>query len=113
MLQCVPEEEEHEDWAILKYSIRKSAPRKHPCEYHGNKIKTVTASYWWLGLYIIYFKWYDTYHDTHEVIFDMKLIIHFFLVLDQKNLNMSTNFMGIWEFEWPKYSTFKQKIYCS
>ncbi len=24
-----------------------------------------------LGLCIIYFKWYDTYHDTHEVIFDM------------------------------------------
>ncbi len=24
-----------------------------------------------IGLYIIYFKWYDTYHDTHEVMFDM------------------------------------------
>ncbi len=23
------------------------------------------------GLYIFYFMWYDTYHDTHEAIFDM------------------------------------------
>ncbi len=24
-----------------------------------------------LGLYIVYFMRFDTYHDTHEVIFDM------------------------------------------
>ncbi len=24
-----------------------------------------------VGLFIIYFKQYNTYHDTHEVIFDM------------------------------------------
>ncbi len=24
-----------------------------------------------IGLYIVYFMWYDTYHDTHEAIFNM------------------------------------------
>ncbi len=38
-----------------------------------------------LGFYIIYFKRYDTYHDTHEAIFDMYQQ-YFCLVLDQKNL---------------------------
>ncbi len=39
-----------------------------------------------VGLCIIYFKRYDTYHDTHEVIFDM-----------YKKIDISTNFTGIWE----------------
>ncbi len=31
-----------------------------------------------LGLYIIYFKRYDIYHDTHEMIFDIHVsMIHF------------------------------------
>ncbi len=34
-------------------------------------------------LCIVYFKWYDTYPDTHEAIFDM---YQFCLILDQKNL---------------------------
>ncbi len=31
----------------------------------------MTTPYSAAGLYVIYFKRYDTYHDTHEVIFDI------------------------------------------
>ncbi len=50
-----------------------------------------------LGLCIIYFKRYDTYHDTHEVIFDMyqRYILSGFR---PNKLDISTNFMEIWEF---------------
>ncbi len=61
-----------------------------------------------LGLCIVYFKRYDTYHDTHEVIFDMyqryiwsgfkpnKLIYpqiswEFWYFNDQNILNLSKN----------------------
>ncbi len=46
-----------------------------------------------LGLYIVYFMRYDTYHDTHEVIFDMSEWYIFCLIVDPK-----TNFLAIWEF---------------
>ncbi len=44
------------------------------------------------ALYIFYFNRYDTYHDTHEVIFDM------YQQYILSGFDMSTNFMGIWEF---------------
>ncbi len=49
-----------------------------------------------LGLYIVYIKRYDTY-DTDEAIFDMyqQYILSDFR---PKNLDISTNFSGIWEF---------------
>ncbi len=50
-----------------------------------------------LGLCIVYFKRYDTYHNTHEAIFDMyqRYILSGFR---PKKLYISTNFMGIWVF---------------
>ncbi len=47
-----------------------------------------------LGLYIIYFMWYDTYHDTHEAI-SICINDTFCLVLDNKKIDRSTNFMEI------------------
>ncbi len=48
-------------------------------------------------LCIVYFKQYDTYHDTYKAIFNMyqRYILSGFR---QKNLHISTNFMGIWKF---------------
>ncbi len=49
-----------------------------------------------IGLCIVYFKWYDTYHDTDEAIFDMyRYILSDFR---PQKLDISTNFTGIWEF---------------
>ncbi len=50
-----------------------------------------------LGLYIVYFKWCDTYHDTHEVTFDMYQQ-YILSVFRPAKLDMSTNFTGSWEF---------------
>ncbi len=51
-----------------------------------------------LGLCIVYFKRYDTYHDTHEAIFDMyqRYILSGFR---PNKLGMFTNFMGICKFQ--------------
>ncbi len=49
-----------------------------------------------LRLYIIYFKWYDAYHDTHEA----KNMYQWYILsgFRPKKLDRSTNFTGIWEF---------------
>ncbi len=58
----------------------------HVCEYT-----------YWVGLCIVYFKRYDTYHDTHEAIFNMYQ--HTFCqVLDPKNLIYPQMSQEIWYF---------------
>ncbi len=50
-----------------------------------------------LGLCIVYFKQYDTYHDTHEAIFNMyqRYVLSGFRL---KKIDTSKNFTGIWKF---------------
>ncbi len=51
----------------------------------------------WLGLCIIYFKRYDTYHDTHEEIINMYQL-YILSGFRPNKLYISTNLMEIWEF---------------
>ncbi len=52
-----------------------------------------------LGLYLIYFKWYNTYHDTQEVIFDMYQQYILSVFRPKKiHVHVSTNVTEIWEF---------------
>ncbi len=48
-----------------------------------------------LGLYIIYFKWCNVYHDTHELIFNTYQQYILFS-LRPRNLDMATI---LWDFE--------------
>ncbi len=41
-----------------------------------------------LGLYIVYFMRYATYHDTHKAIFDIYIKDAFCLILDQTKLGI-------------------------
>ncbi len=67
------------------------------------------------GLYIVYFKQYDKYHNTiYMNWYSIHINDTFCLVLDNNKKTISTNFMGFWEYYWPKYTKFKQKcIVCS
>ncbi len=62
-----------------------------------------------LGLYIIYFKQYNTYHDIHEVIFDIyqRYILSGFR---QNKIDISTKSQWILRLLMTKYSKFMQSI---
>ncbi len=66
-----------------------------PTIWVHTKVIFLTSSH--LGLHIVYFMQYDTYHDTHEAMFNMYQW-NIFSGYRQKKFDMSTNFMGICEF---------------
>ncbi len=61
-------------------------------------------------LYILYFKQYDTYHDTHEAILNryQQYILSGFR---PKKLDMSTNIMKIWNCNDLNTLNLKAKMY--